>query len=235
MVDTSQSGLRTAGRAERLAQPGWSGWAPLSGIAFVVLFVASVFMDNTPNANASNAAWTSYFASAGNRGLAVTAGFLGVLAALALMSFLVLTWTRVAGAGHLATGRPGTASLLPVAAAAVSAACVAIGSLLQTLIPGGMIFSSLPEPSPDIMRVLGGVAAPLILVGGMLALALAVASLTLQGRAAGAFGKGMTIFGLVVAVITLFSFVFFPVLAPLIWVVTVSVALIRRPALAQAA
>jgi hypothetical protein len=56
-----------------------------------------------------------------------------------------------------------------------------------------------------------------------------------QARAAGAFGKGMTIFGLVVAVITLFSFVFFPVLAPLIWVVTVSIILIRRPALARAA
>ena len=37
MVDTSQSGLRTADRAERLAPPGWSGWAPLSGIAFPVL------------------------------------------------------------------------------------------------------------------------------------------------------------------------------------------------------
>jgi hypothetical protein len=228
MVDTSQGDLRTAGRADRPARTGWAGWAPFSGIAFVVLFVASVFMDNTPNANASDAAWTSYFASAGNRGLAVAAGFLGVLAALALMSFLVIVWTRVAA------GRPGAASPLPVAAAAVSAACIAVGSLLQALIPGGMIFSSLPEPSPAIMRVLGGAAGPLILVGGMLALALAVASLTLQARAARVFGRGMTIFSLVVAVISVFSFAFFPVLAPLVWVVTVSIVLIRRPALARA-
>jgi hypothetical protein len=129
-------------------------------------------------------------------------------------------------------GRPGAASPLPVAAAAVSAACIAVGSLLQTLIPGGMIFGSLPEPSPAIMRVLDGVAGPLILVGGMLALA--VASLTLQARAAGVFGRGMTIFSLVVAVISVFSFAFFPVLAPLVWVVTVSIVLIRRPALARA-
>jgi hypothetical protein len=66
----------------------------VSGITFVVLFVASVFMDNTPNANA------------------------------------------------------------------VSAARIAVGSLLQALIPEGMIFNSLPEPSPDIMRVLGGTACP---------------------------------------------------------------------------
>jgi hypothetical protein len=55
--------------------------------------------------------------------------------------------------------------------------------------------------------------APLIFVGGMLALALAVASLALQARAAGAFGTGMTIFSLVMAGITVFSFQFFPVLA----------------------
>ena len=144
-------------------------------------------------------------------------------AALALLSFLVIIWTRVA-----AVSRPGAASPLPIAAATMSAACIAVGSLLQALIPGSMIFNSLPEPSPGIIRVFSEAAGPLILVGGMLALALAVASLTLQARAAGAFGKGMTIFSLIVAVLTVFSFQFFPVLAPLIWAVTVSVVLIRR-------
>ncbi len=142
------------------------------------------------------------------------------------MSFLAIVWTRVAAAA-----RPGVASPLPAAAAAVSAACIAVGSL-QALIPGGMIFDSLPEPSPDIMRVLEDAEGPLIFVGGMLALALAVASLALQARAAGAFGTGMTVFSLVVAGITVFSFQFFPALAPLVWAVTVSIALIRRPTLA---
>ena len=139
----------------------------------------------------------------------------------------MIIWARVAAAA-----RPSAASPLPVAATAISA-CIAVGSLLQALIPGGMIFGSLPEPSPDIMRVLGSAAAPLILVGGMLALALAVASLALQARAAGAFGTSMTIFSLVVAGITVFSFQFFPVLAPLVWAVTLSIALIRRPTLAR--
>jgi hypothetical protein len=65
---------RPADRGPR-RPPGPAGrLGPFSGIAFVVLFVASVFMDNTPNANATDAAWTSYFASAGNRGSAVAAG-----------------------------------------------------------------------------------------------------------------------------------------------------------------
>jgi len=66
----------------------------------------------------------------------------------------------------------------------------------------------------------------------MLALALAVASLALQARAAGAFSTGMTIFSLIVAGITVFSFQFFPVLAPLAWALAVSITLIRRPTLA---
>ena len=144
------------------------------------------------------------------------------------MSFLVIVWTRVAAAA-----RPPAASPLPVAAAAISGACIAVGSLLQALIAGGLIFDLLPELSPDIMRVLGGAAGPLILVGGMLALALAVASLALQARAAGASGTGMIIFSLAVAGITVFSFQFFPVLAPLVWAVTLSITLIRRPALAR--
>jgi hypothetical protein len=228
MVDTSQSAQRTAGDARLPARAGWPGWAPVSGITFVVLFVASIFMENAPDPNASDTAWTHYFASASNRELAVASALLGVIAALALLSFVVIIWARVAAAA-----RPSAASPLPVAATALSAACIAVGSLLQALIPGGMIFGSLPEPSPDIMRVLAGAAAPLILVGGMLALALAVASLALQARAAGAFGTSMTIFSLVVAGITVFSFQFFPVLAPLVWAVTLSIALIRRPTLAR--
>ena len=37
MIDTSQGDLRAVGRAERPARPAWLGWAPSSGIAFLVL------------------------------------------------------------------------------------------------------------------------------------------------------------------------------------------------------
>jgi hypothetical protein len=97
-----------------------------------------------------------------------------------------------------------------------------------------MIFGSMPEPSPGILRVMEDAGTPLVFVGGMIALAVSVASLSLQARAAGAFGKGLTVFSLIMAVLTVFSFEFFPVLAPLIWVLTVSIVLIRRPTLVRA-
>jgi hypothetical protein len=230
MVDTSQGGLRAAVSPESTTSGGWPGWGPLSGIAFVVFFVATSFMSDTPSAADSNAAWTAWFASAAHRDVLTATGFTGLVAALALLSFIVNIWTRVAVVSGARVTNP-----LPVAAAAVAAAAIASGALLQAVIPGAMVFNSMPEPSPGIIRVLENVAGPLVFVGGMIALALAVASLALQARAAGAFGKRLTIFSLVVAVLTVFSFEFFPVLAPLVWVVTVSIILIRRPALIRTA
>jgi hypothetical protein len=230
MVDTSQGGLHAAVSQESAARGAWPGWAPLSGIAFLVLFVATAFMSGTPDANASDSAWTAWFADAAHRDVLTATAFTGLAAALALMSFIVNIWIRVAAVGPARVTNP-----LPVAAAAVAAAAIACGALLQAAIPGAMIFNSMPEPSPGIMRVLENVSSPLVFIGGMVALALAVASLSLQARAAGAFGSRLTIFSLVVAVLTLFSFEFFPLLAPLAWVVTVIVILIRRPALVRTA
>jgi hypothetical protein len=230
MVETSQGRSRPAHSIERPAGTGWAGWGPASGIVFVVFFVATAFMSSTPDTNASNSAWTSWFASSSHRELLLAAGFTGLVAALALLSFIANIWTRIAAVTQARASNP-----LPVAAGAVAAACIAVGALLQALIPGSMIFNSLPEPSPGIMRILENTAGPLVFGGGMIALALAMAGLTLQARAVGAFGRGLTIFSLVVAVLTVFAFEFFPVLAPLTWVVTISVVLIRRPAFARQA
>jgi hypothetical protein len=42
------------------------------------------------------------------------------------------------------------------------------------------------------------------------------------------FGKGLTIFSLVVAVVALFSFIFFPMLLVLVWFLVASLMLFRR-------
>ena len=62
----------------------------------------------------------------------------------------------------------------------------------------------------------------------MIAIALAVALLTLQARRGGPFGSKMTVFILVMAVITLASFELFPLLAILIWCIVAGIVLARR-------
>lgn len=228
MVEISGPQVGPAATAQRAARADWPGWGPVSGFAFVILFVTSVLVQNTPNPNSPDVQWTDYFASAGNRAQIFIGCVLGVVAALALLSFMVIIWMRVTAIRRNDTG------LLPVAAATVAATSIAVGMTIQAVIPGTMIFNGLPEPSAAILRIMENIAPVLVEGGGMLALTLAIASLAVQARRAGAFGRRMTIFSTVIAVLTFAaSFQFLLVLAPLIWTVVVSVLLIRRPALAQ--
>jgi len=67
-----------------------------------------------------------------------------------------------------------------------------------------------------------------VALGGMWAAALAVAVLSVQGRAAGLFSSRLSIFGGIVAVLLLLSLLFVPIIALLIWAVVVSVSWLRR-------
>lgn len=226
MADTAGLIDTTARAGPSHAAP--SRWAGAVGVGFVVLFVAGALMDNTPQTNASDAKWISYYASSGNRATLLVAGFLLVLAALCLLAFFSVLWNRVAAAREGRRTNP-----LPVVAAAAGGAGIAIGAFLSASIAGGMVFGNLPEPAPAIMRLVEQLGFPLLMVAGMFAVALAIAAVSLQAKAAGAFGTGMTVFSLIMAVITLGSFYFIPLLAPLLWVLVTSIILIRRPALAR--
>lgn len=196
-------------------------WAPLSGIAFVVLFFFAFFMTNMPDANASDAKWHSYFANSGNRATLLIAGFLMVLAALCLLSFLTMLW------GRAAARTPEAPHHLPLVAAGVGAACLAVGGILSATIAGAMVFGSMPEPSAGILRFADQLAFPVIAVAGMWAVALSVAGISLQAHRAGLIGSGMRTFGLVTAAFTVVSLFFFPMVVLLVWCLIVGVRLLR--------
>jgi hypothetical protein len=209
-VSSSTEGPTTGPSAVRPAtRSGWARREPLIGVAFVVLFVAGFATMNTPNADESNKKWVDFFASSGNQIALVVSAFLFVLAGLCLLWFLTMVWSRAAAAR-----RPEAASPLPLLAAGAAAVSIAIGKL--------------PEPRADILRVFGQISFPLIAVAGMIAFALALGALSLQARRAGVFGKGLTIFSLIVAVVALFSFIFFPMLLVLVWFLVASAMLFRR-------
>jgi hypothetical protein len=67
-------------------------------------------------------------------------------------------------------------------------------------------------------------------VAGMSAAALSIAGLSVQAHAAGLFGRWFLVLGLVVAVLLLGAFAFFPIAALLIWLIVVAIALMRNPA-----
>ena len=74
----------------------WKRAAPLTGIAFVVFFIASVAVSSVPKNTASDTAWLAAYATHAKQAGHLATGVLLVLAAISLMSFLSDLWTRIA-------------------------------------------------------------------------------------------------------------------------------------------
>jgi hypothetical protein len=220
-VDVSSTATKARGT--------WARWEPLSGIAFVVLFIATWAMFNPPNEDASDAEWHNYFADRGHQIATTISAFLMVFAGLALMAFFTTVWSRIA-----AVRRPDTSSPLSLVSAGVAGTCLALGGVCLATVTGAMLFGSLREPGADVLRLSGDLFFPFVAVAGMYAASLSVATLTIQGFSAGVFGKKLRVLGLVVAVGLLASFVFFPMVLLLIWAIVVTIVLMRRGTAATA-
>jgi hypothetical protein len=193
-----------------------------TGIAFPVLFLASVAVSNPPADNASNAKWIANYTGSSEQARHLATGVLLVLAGLCLASFLTALWRRI---------RDITPSIspLPLVASAASASCIAAGGVVMAFVSGGELFGKYPLPSADVLRLSNDLGFALVAVAGMLAAALAVVCLSVQGNAAGVFGRRTRIFGIVVSVVLLAGVAFVPVFALLIWTTLMAIRLLRRP------
>jgi hypothetical protein len=191
----------------------------------VVFFVAGFATTPSPTDNNSNLTWLNYFASSGNQIKTLVSGFMFVLAAVCLAAFLTTLWSKIAEAR-----RPQLTSPLPLVGAAMGAAGIALGGVLIAAVSGAMIFGQLRLPPADILRFGNDAAFPAITVAGMFGTALAIAGIGFQATNAGLFGRRFRVVSVVAAVITVFSFGFFPLLAPLLWFLIVSIVLLRRKA-----
>ena len=90
---------------------------PYAGVAYVVFFIASLMVSNPPADSASDAIWTARYTGHSEQAGHLATGVLLLLAGLALMTFLVALWRRIADAEP--TSSP---SRLPLAAAGTAAA-----------------------------------------------------------------------------------------------------------------
>jgi hypothetical protein len=203
--------------------PRYQRWTPLSGVAFVVFFIAGVVASNPPADTAPNAKWIANYTGHGNEIRHFVTGICLILAALSLISFISVLWTRIVHAS-----RPGLPNPLPLVAAGVSAACIAIGGVLMALVSGSALMGSAPIPSADLLRFSNDGGFAMAGIAGMLAAALCVACVSVQARQAAIFGRKLTIFSLAAALLLLASFAFFPILALLAWLVAAAITLLRQ-------
>jgi hypothetical protein len=224
-IGTNPMSSGAAGIEGSATARGWARWAPLTGIAFVLLFIGSFVASNPPADSASDKQWLANYAGRANQVSHFTTGILLVLAALCLMSFLTILWTRIA-----ATRRPEMTGPLPLVAAGVSAACIAVGGVLQAGISGSRLVGSSAVSGADLLRFGNDLGFGMVAVGGMLAASLSIACLSVQAYSVGLFGRRLMVFGLVVSVVLLGSLAFIPIAALFIWIIVVAVTLLRsRP------
>lgn len=210
----------------RAANPArYARWTPLSGIAFVVFFVAGIVASSPPSDTAPNAKWVASYTGHGNQLGHVLTGVFLVLAGLSFVSFVSVLWTRISEAS-----RPAVVNPLPLVAAGVAAACIGAGGVLMAAAAGASLTGSAPVPGPDLLRFSDAGGFTMVGVAGMLAAALTVVCVSVQARAAGIFGRRLTILGFVASVVLLASVFFIPIVALLVWMVAASVALLRAPA-----
>ena len=199
--------------------------APLTGLAFIALFAASVMISNAPANTASNSAWVAAYATHGDQAEHLATGICLVLAGLCLATFLTHLWTRV-----VAARRPDVVNPLPVVAAGISASCIAAGGIMMATASGSSLIFSQPIPDAAILRLGNDLGFALVALAGMPAAALSIACLSFQARAAGVMTTRMMRFSLVVSVVLLGSLAFIPIIALVIWLLVVAIPLIRRPA-----
>lgn len=201
----------------------WTRWESLTGLGFVVLFVAGLLSTTSLQDNDPNSRWLQDYASRGNQVRILVAGFLVVLASLCLIAFVASMWSRIAQAR-----RPEATSPLPLVAGGIGAAGIALGGVFAASVPGAMIFGHLRLPGADILRLTMDLFFPAVTIAGMFGVALAIAGLAVQAHRAGLFSRRFAVVGVVVGVLTLSSFMFLPMAVPVIWFLIVSIILLRR-------
>ncbi len=199
-------------------------WEPYAGIAYVVFFVASLLASNPPADNASDRTWVARYTGRSEQAGHLATAFLLLLAGLALMTFLVALWRRIAD-----VRRAEPLSRLPIAAAGATAALMGAGGMVMGYISGGELFGRYPLPGPDLLRMSNDLGFALAGVAGSWAAAVAVLTLSIQGHSVGIFGTKMRAAGILTAFLLLFSIIFAPILALLAWVLVAAISWIRHP------
>ena len=157
----------------------------------------------TRRQTASDATWIARYTGHSEQARHLATAFLLLLAGLALMTFLVALWRRIAEADP--TSSP---SRLPIAAAGPPRPMGA-GGMVMGYISGSELLGHYPLPSADLLRMSNDLGFALAGIAGSWAAAVAVATLSVQGHAAGVFGAKMRAAGIITALLLLLSMFFY--------------------------
>jgi len=202
-------------------------WGGIGGIVFAVAFVVGVLLTtDTPDGDAPNREWREYFADSGNRWMIIIGAFVLALAVLGLLLFLSTLRERVRGS----SGSEWFSTAM-LASGITLVAMIGVGGATLAAVAASIEIGEGSVPrSADIPRTIESIGFGAILVFGMAAAGLMIATATVAGKRAGLLPGWLAITGYVVAVLVLLGGVFFiPLVLLVLWVLAVSILLLRQP------
>jgi len=201
-------------------------WGGIGGIVFAVLFVIGfLFMSDTPDGNASNREWLKYFRDSGNRRMLVIGALVLAVAAIGFLVFLGVLRERVRSA------LPASEWVATVAFASglTFVAMLAVFALGQGSVAAGVVFGDNPVPlDADIMRAFVSAGFGALLVFGAAAAGLLVVTTSIAGGRGGLLPRWIVVTGYVVGVLVIVgSLLFFPFILFVLWMLVVSIVMLR--------
>jgi hypothetical protein len=202
----------------------WQRWGPLSGVAYVILFLVGILAGGE-GAGDTPEEHVTYYADAGNRAKEFVIFFLLVAAGLAFLWFLAgLRGVLVRAEGEVARW---TALAY---GAGVASVALFLGAASLFVAPASSAGEdSFREVNPSAVNIVGNAGYAMfvcsIIVAALLVLATSIVALRTL-----VFPRWLSLAGFVVAPLLLLAIFFVPVFLWLAWILAVSVVLILRTA-----
>jgi hypothetical protein len=212
----------------------WDRWGPIAGIAFVVLLFVGLTLavNNLPSGDDPVSKFTNFYNDSGKRAETIIGGYLMILSAVFFLWFLASLRVRLLEV----EGAPGrlTSIVFGGGVAFVALTIAAAGTFMT--VAADISFGGEDFVAPEAARYLPELGYPFLLLGGAFAAIAMIDAASVLIWRTGVFARWLAWLGFVAAVILLFGFLFLPMVALLLWVLCVSIAMLRaRPAQAPPA
>ena len=199
--------------------------APIGGIIFAILLVIGVgLVGDHPDPDASEQEIVDYFADSDKHTLNIIGAYLWALAGVAFLLFL----THLRGVLRAAEGAPGTLANLCFASGVVFTVFLMAGGATIAAVAGAIGFRDAPITSVDLVRTLPQMGYAMILLGGGFAAIGVVLTTSIVILQTGVLPQWLAWLGIVVAIVLIFSIIFLPMIALVIWILAVSIVLLTR-------
>jgi hypothetical protein len=201
----------------------WERWSPASGIAFVVLLIVGFMLIDIPSGDDPAQKIANFYNDGGNRAQVIIGGYLMILSGVFFFWFLASLRSRLLAA----EGAPGRLTAIVFGSGLVFAAMVMLAGAVFISVAGNIAFGDEKFVSVEAARLLPEVGYPILLISGAfagIAMIDAASVLILRTRTLPVW---LAWWGFATALLLLISFLFFPILLLLLWVVFVSIALLR--------